>query len=264
MKDIILKNFLESTMMQYYFNNFEVLYVMMVGSKSFGMITEDSDFDIAIFVKEINNSIEHKHGQWLTDHHRLIHHKLTFDLLHPIESIPGSWFLDSIDTIESLSAVFLWWAMAWYRHTDDLVWINPKYQKAYNFLYYHKEFLLQYALHQEVKNMSSLLRGWYKDENITSLSNVYWKPIYRYLIAWAWFINKGHLKDEEYQFIQMIKNNSKFFNSSNYFEYQEVEKHIKNAISILQECIVFFDQLELPVKQYHKIKQEYKEIIYET
>ena len=107
LKNFILNDFLNSSIMQYYLDHFEVLYVMLVGSRSFGIVTEDSDFDIAVFVKEINNSTEHKYGQWLTYHHRLVHNNLLFDTMHPIQHISGSWFLDTIDTIENPTHIFL-------------------------------------------------------------------------------------------------------------------------------------------------------------
>lgn len=247
--------------MQYYLDHFEVLYVMLVGSRSFGIVTEDSDFDIAIFVKEINNSTEHKYGQWLTYHHRLVHNNLVFDTMHPIQHISGSWFLDTIDTIESPTHIFLVWAMAWYSHNSDLIWVNPEYEVIYDYLKKSKDFLLKYALHQEVKSMHSLLQHWYKDSNITYNSQVYWKPLYRYLVAWEWVENTGTLSTERYQFIEMVKNISKFISSDNKIAYAYAEPHIKTAVNMLQKCIDFYSLSELPTEEYELWKEKYKKLL---
>lgn len=214
----ILKDFLETDIFDQYKKNNEVIFVMLVGSRAFGLIDERSDFDFLIFVKENNAEF---HNYYLE--HFLIHE----------EGHRVHWYCFSEDVINS-SYYGYFWAMSMYSHPEENVFIID--EKEYQKYYKEKEKILLETYKREVLNPDHYLRHFRNIEIIPE--EIYSKHLYRYLTGWYWIKYKT-LTEEQKSWLKILKRIRWIENFNNLYK-----KELQETLLEIQESIKYFDQGE--------------------
>ena len=189
----------------------DLIFTMLVGSQSFDIVDERSDYDMMIFAKQIDKN-------WHQQHQRLY-------LLHD-DGSRVHWYADDWETIQR-PRDFFFFAMSLFNHQPEHVYVKNKTE--YNKLINQKREILIDAYTREVENPESPINRYRDIDEIGPQQ--YSKDIYRYLLGW-YFIKYGTVTEEQKEWLNELKR----------IRWNPVDPlKLKETLSELQEAINFLE-----------------------
>lgn len=212
----ILKDFTKTNLFKEYQKHYNLICILISGSRSYGTEDEDSDYDITMFSKDKKDSF----------HNKYLHNYFLYK-----NEIEGQWALESIESLEKES-IRVVLSVVLYSHTEDqvIVFDKEEYQKYKNNSYK----ILVDSYKKDINNKNTILNI---IKNLNKPEIKYFsKRYYVYLIAWYLIKNKKLTEDQ----ISLLKILKKIEYIEN-FE-QKYKNELEKSFMDLKESINYFKE----------------------